>query len=112
MERTPGTTFPQAASPSSTRARAISAADSTVGAVTSTTTASVIASLLPGSRTLRPGDDLRHDLRGPAGDGQRPQVAPGPGHVALGDVPHAAVELHAVVGHLLRQLAGHQLGHG
>src|ERR1700678_4517995 len=98
MERTPGTMLTQAHSPSSTSARAIfrpTAADGTVERATSRPAMRRLE-----ARHLR--DDLLHHLAGAAADGQEARVAPGAGDVGLGDVAHATVELHAVVGHVLQ----------
>src|SRR5688572_7951961 len=57
------------------------------------------------------GDDLFHDLAGAAANGEQTNVPVGAGDVVLFDIAGAAVNLHAVVGDALGEVAGVELGH-
>src|SRR5215475_5954471 len=57
-------------------------------------------------------DDRELDLRGSLRDGHQPRVAPVALDRELGDVAVAAVDLHRLPGHPLRDLGGEELRHG
>src|SRR5690349_19719147 len=84
------------------------------GLVYSSVTVSKVGSKRPTLHWLqihRLGDDLFHDLRGAATDGEEAYVAEGARDVVLFHVPSAAVDLHALVRDALSEIPGEELRH-
>src|SRR5262245_21568822 len=58
------------------------------------------------------GDDFLHDLRGAGADGAQANIAPHAPDGIFRGVGEATHDLHAVVGHFLREVGSIELGHG